>query len=191
MKMPRQNTLIITALFVVAGLALAGLYYFGNHINDAPRGSQVTNPIFLQKIGAYGLVTADINLGDASCEDFVERPETPEIDPTGRICERTMGAEYKDPASGRVIFIHLIRITEGRELYMKLLSLSSRPDKLEPFDIIRLEGSEIGWFPAKDFDIIVSVEGDLTPTGFDYALKAEGINAVTQYFINTYRPVTK
>jgi hypothetical protein len=172
----------------VAVVALAGLYYFGMRIKDSAGGPLTTNVIFLQKIGAYTLVTADAGFSDESCSAIEEHRDTKNLGLTGEICERSMGAEYKDATSGHVVFVHFIRITKNSELYQKLLGRMSTPARLEPYAVIRLEGSEIGWFPKTGFDIVITQEGNLTPTGFDYSLKAAGTNAVTQYFINQYGP---
>lgn len=193
MKTTRQNKIIIIALSIVAVITLGGLYYFGTRIGDSSKdaGTQQPNPLFSSKLGAYSLMTADAGLGDPECSNIKRHLDTKDLSLTGEICERSMGAEYKDPTSGHVVFVHLIRITENPDLYRKLLDKVSRADRLEPYSVIRLEGSEIGWFPAsKEFDIIITQEGDLTPTGFDYALKAAGKNAVTEYFLATYPPAT-
>ena len=191
MKTPLQNKIIIVALLIVTLITLSGLYFFGTKINSTGEEVQKLNRIFPDKLGAYRLIDGDEGFREAECEIIKPNQEIKDLTLLGQICERSMGAEYKDNSSGHVVFIHFIRITEGVDTYRKLLDRVSRAERLEPYPVIRLEGSEIGWFPVvKDFDIIISQEGDITPTGFDYSIKADGKNAVTEYFLYTYPPVT-
>lgn len=187
MKHPKQNYVILGALISVALLALAGLYYFSRQFIDAEDlADEDPHPAFVQHIEEYALVTGNARLGDERCSPVAADDSTPED--VIEICERSMAAEYKDSDTGHVVFVHLIQVTRNSDRYLELLERVSTVDQLHGHPVVRLDGSEIGWFPAEDFDIIVTEEGTLTTTGFSYASKAQGTNAVTQHFIGAYPP---
>lgn len=186
MKHPRQNYVILGSLIVIALCAMGGLFYFSHKFISSEEDVEVPHPAFVPKIDQYVLVTGNARLAEERCSTIAA--DDPMSGEPLDICERSMAAEYKDSDTGHVVFVHLIQVTRNASRYMELLDRVSTDDWLHGYPIIRLDGSEIGWFPAEDFDIIVTEEGMLTPGGFQYAEKAEGTNAVTQHFIGEFPP---
>ncbi len=191
MRHPRQNYLILIILLAVSAAALVGVYYFSQQIKDAPTVT-TADSIFPRSLGTYTLITGDAGLSDLQCSSIKDREDTASLGLSGEICDQSIAAEYRAIDSGHVVFVHLIRISGDRELYLSLLDELSSDDALEGYRVIRLEGSEIGWFPsAGGFDVIVTQEGSFTPSGsaFEYADHATGNNDVIRYFLRQYAPV--
>ncbi len=111
------------------------------------------------------------------------------------LCTKTVLAEYRRVESNEVVFVHLNKVTKGNEAYKELMQKLSRADKLGNYNISRLEQAEIGWFPASQFDSIITQEGryDLSSGGngqYHYDQMATGDNQVTQYFLTQFSPQT-
>lgn len=188
MKHSRQNYIILGGLILVALIAIGGVYYFGVQIKRADDSIQVVNPIFVRNIGPYVLVAGDNDFAEEECSFIEDHRDTSRLGLTGEICELSMGAEYKDPDSKKVVFVHVVRISKNQDLYQELLERISTKDDLGSYPIIRIEGWEIGWLPIDNYNLIITQEGSITIDGFEYATKASGINEVTQHFIGRFPP---
>lgn len=151
-----------------------------------------TSTIFPDNIGVFEISSrgSEKIRKDNRCVDFSKQPNAP-ADASGEVCIETMVAEYKDASTQKVVFVHLVKITKGKETAKKFIMSQSRPEIFNGFNIMRIEDHELSWFPKESFDEITLQEGTLVSDSngsrMNYG-KATGDNPVMKYFFEKYPP---
>lgn len=161
---------------------------------DAAREIKRLKSFFPDTLGNYVLYgrSAEKIQIRTECNNIEDHPDTKGAGVSGKACGKTVTGEYRD-GNRHVVFVHLTKFTQGEELYRALTQKMARPGMLARENVFRLEEHEIGWFPANDFDVILTQEGMYTfnPDGSEmmsYPDKANGNNSVSQYFISKFPP---
>ena len=129
----------------------------------------------------------------SECNTIENHPDTKVTGLTGEICEKIIRSAYRQVGGNKIVFVILGKFTKGSELHRQLVDRLSQPDKLNGYDIRRIERHEIAWYDAKLFDVVITQEGEIrrNPDGqesMSYEKQADGVNPVTQYFINRFPP---
>lgn len=150
--------------------------------------------VFPESIGTYTRTESFVSVQD-ECVDLAKSGDAASKGLTGTVCTRVATAMYKDDATRQSVFIHLGKVTQGKGPYVSYMKAFSRPDRIDQYEVIRMEEHELGWFPKDVFDVLITQEGKFTlnpdantSMSMSYG-KATGDNAVTQYFLNKYPPV--
>ncbi|MEI7709206.1 MAG: hypothetical protein WCI76_00660 [bacterium] len=148
--------------------------------------------VFPESIGTYVRTESFVSVQD-ECTDLAKSSDSASKGLSGTVCTRIATAMYKDDAAKKSVFVHFAKVTEGKEPYVLYMKAFSKPDKIDQYEVIRIEDHELGWFPQDVFDVLVTQEGQFTLNSdggmsMSYG-KATGQNAVSQYFLNKYPPV--
>jgi hypothetical protein len=148
-------------------------------IESTPTTEIVPMDEFPANIGSFVLNNTQINTED--CNEFNKE----------ELCVSSTIATYKDFSNNQVVFVHLVYISKGEEVYRKYIDNSGKDFQLDNGeDAFRLENHEIGWFFRKG-GMILTQEGTFTQdnSGESYSYgTATGNNEVTKYFLNKYTP---
>jgi len=120
----------------------------------------------------------------------------------GQMCSGATMLRYLDESTNRIMFVRLIKFTEGEEL-MKNLLMDIYPEvypgliePLEGVNVYRMEKHELFWFTdSKTFDEVSIQYGQRSPradggASYSYPYTANLDNEVTQYFIKLYPPTS-
>ena len=204
--------LIIVVVIIVAlgGVAYAYakdpmsvLVYVPDYIVSAETKAKIEfselKKIFPQTIGDYvlkGYKSGDPVTSQSRCEDPSKHPDTKNIDVNGEICTKIINAQYRNITDNRVVFVNLMIVNKGKDVFTALISKMGKADTLGQNKIIRIERHEISWLPVKKFDMIGTQEGrvkadsDGNGESMSYLETATGQNPVTQFFISEYPPKT-
>lgn len=138
---------------------------------------------FPESIGTYVRTESFVSVQD-ECNDLAKSSDAASKGLSGTVCTRVATAMYKDEATKKSVFVHLAKVTAGKESYVSYMKAFSHPDAIDQYEVIRIENHELGWFPQDVFDVLITQEGQFTldsngNISMSYG-KATGQNAVTQ-----------
>jgi len=159
------------------------------------RENQRIAQLFPDALGDYVIQTENTRKVEfmKECRIIEEHPDLANLSVKGEVCGKNAMAEYRQSGSDKVVFVQTSIVEKGKDLYLDLLKEMGESEKLGDYDVIRIEGHELGWYPVKTFDVIVTAEGTWKNheggVGYSYDNLATGSNPVLQYFINKYPPV--
>lgn len=147
--------------------------------------------VFPETIGGYVRSESFVSVQD-ECSDLSKSRDTAAKGLSGTVCIRIATAMYKNDNDHKSVFVHLTKVTSGKEPYVSYMKIFSRPDSIGQYEVIRVEQHELGWFPKDVFDVLLTQEGEYTLNSsggmsMKYGV-ATGNNDVTQYFLNKYPP---
>lgn len=178
---------IVILLILVAGCAVA--YSQGFNIADIFLSSdddsalQIAKFAFPKKIDSYDLYDSSIDI-ESQCTDMAE----------GRFCTRYARSAYREDVSKKVVYVFLIKITEGKDIYREYLKKRVQPEASNS-QIFRLSDKNdhaLGWFiNGNIFDIVFITEGtvnhDSNGESIEYIIPG-GKDPVTSYFLDQFIP---
>jgi hypothetical protein len=170
-----------------------------NTKSSAVEDVDTTKTLFPDRIGSYRLYGGPNNTvtfrESTECDNLGEDSRTKRLGLVGEFCVKDLSAEYRDTKSNAVVFVHLIDITEGLDLYKKFIKKTAKTKMLGAYEVFSVESHEIGWFPKETYDFVNTQEGVFSPNnngGFSYLYStATGDSAVTKYLINKFTPGQK
>lgn len=200
-----MKKIIFTVLIILFFLAVGGAIIV--YAKDAPvfdvffsgkikeqRDFIRLEKLYPEKIGNYILYRTGrekvIKKSECSQIDESFNDQAPRVQ--GELCTRQTIGQYRMDGSNKVMFVYIYKATKGKDLLKKYL-MKFVLDKLGDYNIIRMDKSEIGWIPIKDYGYILIQESAVVPEinggeSFNYTNKATGDNPVTQYFLSKYTP---
>jgi hypothetical protein len=150
---------------------------------------------FPDSIGSYILYerNPDKIRVTSECEKIEDYPDTRDFGIKGEVCSKTITGQYRDTSSDKVVFVHLNIITKGEDISNAIYEKFSKPDILSGYNVFRIERHEVGWKPLRDFDTVITQEGQWKigvdgSESFSYREIATGNNPVTQYFLAEFPP---
>ncbi len=113
-------------------------------------------------------------------------------------CQEVITAVYHQIDGSKAVFVNLATFKSGRAAVEEYLRAQGRSEKLAsyPYEVLRVEQHELGWFPKSGYDFILTQEGEyrLHADGSEsgsYKNPATGNNAVIIHFIQKYPPSLK
>ena len=190
--------ILVALIGIIILVAIGGgifLYLDSRVNNEGPNELDLAQELFPQTIYDYDLVgssPAKIEIS-GDCRKIEKSSDFRRSGITGEICLKTIRGRYQQTAGNKVVFVILNKITQGKEIYDLIIDEFTTKDRLNNFEIVRFEKSELGWFP-----IDLSVDCVMTQIGtfkisedgvsYEYANKAMGNDPVTQYFIGKHPP---
>lgn len=113
-----------------------------------------------------------------------------------QVCYRNITAEYRQTGGRNGVFIQVAQAAnEAGDELKTLIKQQTSPATLGAYAVVRIENHELGWFPVKKYNFVLTQEGIYTTNtdgseSYTYPNKATGSNPVTSYFINAYPPAT-
>jgi hypothetical protein len=180
-------------IFILLALAIL---IAGCSVNTVPTEKKIE---FAETIGSY---TLENNQNRPTECDIFEKDtkdvEGNELGLEGQVCTRTTILRYVDPSTRRVVFVHLNKFMEGKDVMKKLLGevypriMPGVIKNIENTNVYRMEKAELFWFSDSDvFGQVLIQEGEMTKnpdgsTSYDYPYQASMDNSVTQHFLEKY-----
>lgn len=195
--MTKKVFIVVALIVVIVGGAVyaenIGLIdvFSSSDTNSAKNFAKIA--VFPESIGSYVRTESFVSVQD-ECIDLSKSADSSTMGLSGNVCTRIATAMYKDDIAKKSVFVHLAKVTKGKESYVSYMRAFSKPANINQYNVIRIENHELGWFPQEVFDVLITQEGEfkLNSSGnmsLTYGT-ATGQNAVTQYFINKYPPTT-
>ena len=118
-----------------------------------------------------------------------------DCNPEGTWCSETTRLTYRDDVNDKIVFVHLVEITQGTKAWIKEYYANAMGGTLETIfvdsnKLYRLENHELFWFiDAEEPEMILTQEGTIITEadGETYSYgTANGNNAVTKYWLSKY-----
>jgi hypothetical protein len=169
---------------------------------------ETTLDLFPKTIENYALYKSGFDATNSQCKELVKKKDATNYKKvgvfespsglTGKFCQNTFNAEYRNQNDNKLVSIALVKITEGEDLYKKTIEEGTKLEIINNYEVLRNNARRILWTHKQGslFDYILSTEAtwEKNEQGYDsyfYKEIATGENPVTQYFLKTYPPVSQ
>lgn len=125
------------------------------------------------------------------CSKMEEYPDTARLGLRGEVCTRSLHGEYRNKDRNEGMFVIVVDITKGKELYEEVLgrtSVSGTSDSKPA--LFRIEKAELLWFSEKEHDLIVTQQFTYRKheqgVSYDYQQSAEQQHVIVQELLKEY-----